>query len=89
MKKKNLQHNGLRLNRNTISNLRSEDLKGGTNASIFRDKNGNCFETVTGCPQFTINPQTCADTCQDCPPDTLFSDCGGNCGCETNGLFSC
>jgi len=42
MKKKNLQHNGLQLNKNVRSSLKSEDLKGGTNASILEIK----METV-------------------------------------------
>lgn len=84
MKKKNLNHKELKLNKNTISNLKIGELKGGTIASIFQDPNGGCYASVTGCPNETLEV-----TCDCPPPPTNFSDCGGNCGCETNGLWSC
>lgn len=85
MKKKKLNHRGLRLNKNTVSSLESENVKGGTVASLFRDRAGNCYASVTTCPHET-QPET---ACECPPPPTNFSDCGGNCACETNGMWSC
>jgi hypothetical protein len=63
MKKKKLNHRGLRLNKNTVSSLESENVKGGTVASLFMDKGGNCYASVTTCPHETQLVATCG-----CPP---------------------
>lgn len=63
MKKKKLNHNGLRLNKNIISSLDSESVKGGTNASIFYDVRGNCYKTVTTCPHYTADPDSFCGPC--------------------------
>ncbi len=58
MKKKNLQHNGLKLNKNLVSNLSSDEVKGGGRRtfSCFADADTNCgaatgtCQTALGCP---------------------------------------
>ncbi len=61
MKKQNLNQKGLqlKLNKDTISSLKAGDLKGGTNASIFKDRAGNCYVSVTTCPHYTQPYATC------------------------------
>ncbi|MBC8753471.1 hypothetical protein H2O64_02230 [Kordia sp. YSTF-M3] len=57
MKKKHLQHNGLRLNKKLVSNLSTDELKGGRRTfSCFADADTNCggatgtCQTALGCP---------------------------------------
>lgn len=70
MKKRNLNHSGLRLNKNVISTLESQNVMGGATNSCFLYVDTNCAETV-GCNQTNTCPQT-NNGCQTngCPPET-------------------
>lgn len=67
MKKKNLKHSGLSLNKKVVSSLSTEDLKGGTRTTIsinFLDANTNCGAqtglclTALNCPYSIACPPT-------------------------------
>ncbi|WP_298519708.1 hypothetical protein [uncultured Kordia sp.] len=86
MKKRNLK--SLRLNKNTVSSLKSENVKGGATQSCFIDVDTNCAKSV-GC-NFTVTCPTNAcptDTCptNTCPPPTAFT-CILSISCPANGI---
>ncbi|MEM6687768.1 MAG: hypothetical protein AAF617_18470 [Bacteroidota bacterium] len=70
MKKKNFKHKGLNLRKNVVSNLASENVKGGFTASCLADADTNCASVncvSNGCPPPTGT----------CPPtQTLGFPCG-------------
>lgn len=80
MKKKNLKHNGLTLNKKVVSSLSKEELKGGTRGTLsnFADADTNCgaltgtCQTALGCP-YSV----------DCPPTEI---CIPSISCEPNGI---
>lgn len=81
MKKKNLKHRGLSLNKNIVSKLSADNLKGGIRIatfSCFADADTNCgavtgtCQTALGCP-YTV----------DCEPTEL---CIPSISCEPNGI---
>ncbi|MBC8753472.1 hypothetical protein H2O64_02235 [Kordia sp. YSTF-M3] len=85
MKKKNLNHNGLSLNKKVISSLESGVIKGGGTNSCFIDVDTRCAKTV-GC-NFTNACPTGAcptDTC-DCPSPT-DNTCILSISCPQNGI---
>jgi hypothetical protein len=70
MKKKNFKHNGLKLNKNVISNLASENVKGGFTASCLADADTNCASDncgTLGCPTGGCPPTGACPT-NGCPP---------------------
>ncbi|MEM6717867.1 MAG: hypothetical protein AAF611_00995 [Bacteroidota bacterium] len=74
MKKKNLNHKGLNLRKNVVSNLDSENAKGGRTLSCLADANTNC--ATVNCGTANCLPQTV-----NCPPQSQQ-------GCTT-ALFPC
>jgi hypothetical protein len=87
MKKKNLNHKGLKLNKNVVSSLESRAVTGGATNSCFINVDTACAKTV-GC-NFTNNcPQT--NTCpptNGCPPQTI--NCPSlflSCSCPQMGI---
>ena len=77
MKKKNLNHKGLKLGKSVISNLASENVKGGFTLSCLVDQDTNCGSpgSIVPCPSDTCPPPT--DTC----PSQFFS-----CSCPGLGI---
>ncbi|WP_430409873.1 hypothetical protein [Kordia sp.] len=70
MKKKNLKHNGLTLNKNIISNLESAELQGGRTRSCLADADTNCATVVCGtnaCPSAACPTNGCPPTA-NCQP---------------------
>lgn len=80
MKKKNLKHNGLKLNKNVVSNLETNSVKGGmTLVSCFADADTNCgFPTNNNCGSILGCPVT-----GNCPPTDL---CIPSISCEPVGI---
>lgn len=81
MKKKNLKHTRLSLNKNVISNFSTEELKGGTRVrtfSCFADADTNCGALTGTCQTALGCPYT-----QDCAPTEL---CIPSISCEPNGI---
>ncbi|WP_046757268.1 hypothetical protein [Kordia jejudonensis] len=79
MKKKNLTHKELKLNKKVVSSLSVKDLKGGTlGLSNFADADTNCgaltgtCQTALGCPYTNT-----------CPPTEL---CIRTISCQPNGI---
>lgn len=69
MKKKNFKHNGLNLNKNVISSLGLENVKGGRTLSCFADADTNCGTPGTlGCPTVGCPPGSINCPTNGCPP---------------------
>jgi len=71
MKKKNLKHNGLKLNKKSISSLESQNVIGGATNSCFIFVDTACANTV-GCNYTNTCPPTngCPPATNGCPPAT-------------------
>ncbi|MCH2194520.1 hypothetical protein [Kordia sp.] len=73
MKKKNLSHKGLKLNKHNISSLESQNIMGGATNSCFIFVDTACANTV-GCNYTNTCPPTnaCTVNCptNNCPPQT-------------------
>ncbi|MFK7748011.1 MAG: hypothetical protein AB8B65_06460 [Kordia sp.] len=70
MKKKNFKHNGLHLNKNVISSLKSDELQGGRTRSCLADIDTNCASAncgTLGCPTNGCPPTGNCPT-NGCPP---------------------
>ncbi|MEM6717868.1 MAG: hypothetical protein AAF611_01000 [Bacteroidota bacterium] len=86
MKKKNLNHKGLTLNKNIISSLESQNVTGGNTNSCLIDVDTNCAQTV-GCT-FTVNcpPQTNGCPTVQCPPSANCPSQFISCSCPNLGI---
>ena len=69
MKKKNLKHNGLKLNKHSISSLESQNVMGGATNSCFIFVDTACANTV-GCNFTNTCPPTNGCPTNGCPPPT-------------------
>lgn len=70
MKKQNFKHNELRLNKKLVSNLSSEELKGGTRTTLsanYVDANTNCGAQTGLC---LTGPDNCPYS-KACPPTEI------------------
>ena len=70
MKKKNFKHNGLSLNKNIVSNLASENVKGGRTVSCLADIDTNCATFNCGsnaCPSAACPTNGCPPTANCIP----------------------
>jgi len=67
MKKKNLNHKGLQLNKNIISSLESQNVMGGATNSCFIDVDTNCAKTI-GCNVTNTCPSDTCPPSATCPP---------------------
>lgn len=81
MKKKNLNHKGLTLNKNVVSSLESGDVKGGRTKSCLADVDTNCATFNCG----TIGcPTNGCQTNNACPTNPLI--CYPSISCEPQGI---
>lgn len=69
MKKKQLNHNGLNLNKSVISSLESQNVMGGATNSCFINVDTVCAKTV-GCNYTNTCPPTNNCPTNACPPQT-------------------
>ncbi|WP_298512415.1 hypothetical protein [uncultured Kordia sp.] len=89
MKKKNLNHQGLKLNKHSISSLASENVIGGATNSCFIFVDTACANTVgcnftENCPPSNGCPSNGCPT-NNCPPQTNL-DCPFSLSCPVNGI---
>jgi hypothetical protein len=73
MKKKNLNHSGLKLNKDVVSNLTLEDVKGGFTASCLQDANTNC--ATNNCTVPCPTGGTCPPGSNNCPSQFISCSC--------------
>jgi len=79
MKKKQLNHKGLNLNKSVISSLESTEVKGGRTVSCLADADTNC--ATFNCGTFDCPTNGCPTN--GCPPT---SDCPPSISCEPVGI---
>ena len=85
MKKKNLKHNGLTLNKNIISSLKSSEINGGGTESCLADIDTACYTGACGtnnCGTNNCGTNNCGTN--NCPPQTL--DCPRSISCQPVGI---
>ncbi|AXG69934.1 hypothetical protein KORDIASMS9_02162 [Kordia sp. SMS9] len=85
MKKKNLKHNGLNLNKNVVSSLESQNVMGGATNSCLIFVNTDCAYTA-GCNFTNGCPQTNGCQTNGCPPRTNFDCPFISESCPVNGI---
>ncbi|MEM6717866.1 MAG: hypothetical protein AAF611_00990 [Bacteroidota bacterium] len=70
MKKKNFKHSGLRLTKSVVSNLASENVKGGFTASCLADADTNCATVNCGSGNCSLGcgPSNGCPPTNGCPP---------------------
>ncbi len=90
MKKKNLKHNGLNLNKKVVSNLESQNVMGGATNSCLIFVDTACAHTVgcnytNTCPPTNGCPTNGCPT-NGCPPQTNFDCPFISQSCPANGI---